>query len=156
MKKYFSSKGYCHRAAGYCLLLALLFMPLSGHAQRPSGFDPVRFQADLEQFITSQAALSPQSAAQFFPVYRELRRKQMAIFGEMKRFKHIDTTDDKACEEAIKQRDQLGVEMKKLQQTYHERFLQILPASTVFKILKAEDRFHRQYFGKMQTGKPAF
>lgn len=33
-----------------------------------------------------------------------------------------------------------------IQKTYHEKFLQILPAKKVYDILNAEDRFHRQMF----------
>ena len=33
--------------------------------------------------------------------------------------------------------------MKRIQQTYHLRFLEQLPASRVYDILQAEDRFHR-------------
>ena len=32
------------------------------------GFDPKRFQAELEQFITTNACLTPREAAKFFPV----------------------------------------------------------------------------------------
>ena len=39
-------------------------------------FDPQRFQADLEQFITREAGLTPMEAAAFFPVYREMLNKQ--------------------------------------------------------------------------------
>ena len=39
--------------------------------------------------------------------------------------------------------------MKQLQQEYHSRFLYILPASKVLRILKAEEQFHRQAFKKV-------
>ena len=42
--------------------------------QRPP-FDPKRFEADLEQYITTHAALTPREAARFFPVYRQMMRK---------------------------------------------------------------------------------
>lgn len=32
------------------------------------GFAPERFQADLEQYITRKACLTPQEASKFFPV----------------------------------------------------------------------------------------
>ena len=38
------------------------------------------------------------------------------------------------------------IEIKRLQQAYHEKFLHILPASKVYRIIKAEDKFHRQQF----------
>ena len=36
--------------------------------------------------------------------------------------------------------------MKQLQQEYHNRFMYILPASKVLKIIKAEEKFHRRAF----------
>lgn len=131
-------------------LFAFCAFALQMFAQGEHRFDPDRFQADLEQYITTYAGLSPQDAAAFFPIYRDLRRKQRALFGQMKRYKHVDVNDEKACEEAITQRDKLEIDMKRLQQAYHERFMQILPASSVFRIIKAEDKFHRQYFKKLQ------
>ena len=36
--------------------------------------------------------------------------------------------------------------MKKLQQDYHNKFMKVLPASKVFRIIQAEENFHRQMF----------
>lgn len=113
-------------------------------AQPSHKFDPEQFQAELEQFITTEASLSPTESATFFPVYRELRKKQRNIFVLIKRYKHTNPTDNKAAAEAIRQQDKLEVEMKELLKSYHDKFMKLLPATTVFKILKAEDKFHRQ------------
>lgn len=51
-----------------------------------------------------------------------------------------------------KKRDEYEIEIKEIQRTYHEKFMQILPAQKVYDILNAEDRFHRQMF-KMAAGK---
>ena len=98
-------------------------------AQKHHHFDPAQFQADLEQFITSEAGLTPKEAAAFFPVYREMREKQLAFFGQDRRLCHVDTNDDKACAEAIALRDDNDIKMKQLQKKYHLRFMKILPAS---------------------------
>lgn len=121
-------------------------------AQKQQKFDPERFQAELEQFITTQAALTPSEAAAFFPVYREMRKKQFAYMSETRRMRFIDTNDDKACVDAIKNRDKNEIEMKKLQRDYHMRFLKILPATKVLRILKAEDDFHRRLFKRGDRG----
>ena len=39
--------------------------------------------------------------------------------------------------------------MKKLQQTYHNKFMKILPAGKVMEIIKAEDQFHRNAFRRI-------
>lgn len=113
--------------------------------QRPP-FDPKRFEADLEQYITTHAALTPREAARFFPVYRQMMRKMRSHFDAMRRFHFVNPKDERACEEAIRRQDELDIEMKQLQQEYHSRFLYILPASKVLRIIKAEEQFHRQAF----------
>ena len=52
--------------------------------QRPP-FDPKRFEADLEQYITTHAALTPREAARFFPVYRQMMKKMRSHFDAMRR-----------------------------------------------------------------------
>lgn len=116
------------------------------NAQGLKTFDPAKFEADLEQFITTEACLSPSEGAAFFPLYREMRKKQMAYFGEDRRCRHVDTNDDKACAEAINRHDENDIEIKKLQQAYHKKFMKILPASKVYLIIRAEEKFHRQLF----------
>jgi len=94
----------------------------------------------------AEGSLPQAESAAFFPVYRELRKKQRNIFEQIKRHKHVKPTDNKAAAEAIKQQDKLELEMKELLKDYHIKFMALLPATTVFQILKAEDKFHRQLF----------
>ena len=130
-----------------CFIIALLTFVMSlAQAQKPKHFDPERFQRDLEQFIATQACLSPAESAEFFPIYREMRNKQWAYFATERRLRHIDTSDNQACAEAISKRDAGDLELKRIQQTYHEKFMTILPASKVYLIIKAEDNFHRRLF----------
>ena len=116
-------------------------------------FDPERYNAELQQFITQEAALSPQEAAKFFPLYREMQTKQRALFQQMHRYKRIKPNDEKSCREYIKKCDELDLHIKELQQLYHNKFLKILSASKVYDVLKAEDKFHRQMFSRGQQGR---
>ena len=133
------------------ILLILMFVTLAVSAQpdKRQKFDPAKFDADLEQFITTEVGLTPQEAAAFFPLYREMVSKQRVFFNEMKRYRHLDTNDHKACEEAIEKRDKMDVQIKELQQEYHRKFIKVLPAGKVFNIIRAEDKFHRQAFRRM-------
>jgi len=128
----------------FLFIIVLFFCAYTINAQNRKPFDPMKFEADLEQFIATQAGLTPQESSQFFPVYREMRNKQRAFFGADKRHSHVDVTDDRACAKAIMERDNNEIAMKKLIRTYHNRFLEILPANKVFKVIKAEDDFHRR------------
>jgi len=132
-------------------LLALL--PFTLTAQKQKKFDPARFQAELEQFITTEAGLTPQEASEFFPVYREMMRKQRVYFDQMRRYQHIDITNDRVCDEAIRKMDEMDVEIKQIQQVYHQRFLQVLPAGKVMQVIQAENKFHRRAF-KRVAGPP--
>lgn len=132
----------------FVLLLAFVCI-LPASAQKPPKFDPARFEADLEQFITTEAGLMPAEAAKFFPLYREMRSKQKAFFANEKRMGLFDQRDEKMCEEVILQHDNNDIEIKKIQKNYHLRFLEILPATKVFKIIQAEDKFHRELFKRV-------
>lgn len=140
-----------------CLIFALmLFCSISsvfGQNKKHDRFDPKRFMIELEQFITTQAGLTPAEAANFFPVYREMMDKQRIIFDEIRRIQMVDTRDDKTCAEIIRKQDELDIEIKIIQQQYHTRFLLILPAGKLMKVIKAETQFHRQAFRRMQAHK---
>ena len=128
------------------LTLLFAFIALSLAAQQQQKFDAEQFQVKLEQFITAEASLSQAESTAFFPLYRELRKKQRNIFEQIKRYKHANPTDEKGAAEAIRQQDKLELEMKELIKDYHNKFIALLPATTVLRILKAEDKFHRQLF----------
>lgn len=116
-------------------------------AQNKKGkFTKERFLAELEQYITKEACLTPSEAAKFFPLYVEMRKKQQSLHFETKNLKRIKPTTDAACKKDIIKCDELEIEKKIIEKNYHKKFMQILPAKKVYDILKAEDRFHRQIF----------
>lgn len=134
------------------LLLVMLCTigTVQGQGKKRPPFDPARFEADLEQFITTHACLTPREAAKFFPVYRQMMKKQRMLFDEMRRFRHVNPKDNEACADAIRRQDELDIQIKQLQQEYHGRFMMILPANKVLGIIQAEEKFHRQMFKKMK------
>ncbi len=136
----------------YIIIIIMLISCSVAEAQNPKKFDPVKFEAELEQFIVEEAALTPQESAAFFPLYREMRKKQFALFGQDRRLCHVDTNDEKACAEVIRRRDDNDLEIKRLQQTYHEKFMRVLSPSKVYRVLRAEDKFHRQMFRHSKNG----
>lgn len=136
------------------MLLIVYVTSLSAQEKKHPPFDPDQFQIDLEQYITTCAGLTPGEASKFFPVYRQMMKKQRMVFDEMRRNQQVDTRDNKACARAIKNQDELDIELKLLQQEYHSRFMTMLPAGKVMKIIKAEEQFHRDAFKRMQARPP--
>lgn len=144
------SMGQILRTTVLMILMLCTFGVANGQHRKRPPFNPAKFEADLEQFITVNACLSPSQAASFFPVYRQMMKKQRAFFDEMRRLRMINPKDNEACEEAIRKQDELDIQIKQLQQEYHGRFLMMLPANKVLSIIKAEEKFHRQIFRKMK------
>lgn len=131
-------------------IMVVALVALQTQAQeRPKKFDPARFEADLEQFITTEAGLNPYQAAKFFPLYREMQKKQRMLFNKMRYYQHVDTRDNKAAAKAIRECDLVDLEMKELQLEYHKKFCKVFPAGVVLKIIRADEKFHRQAFQRM-------
>lgn len=135
------------------ILMVMLMMGITGvqaqHGKKHPAFDPQKFQADLEQFIATNAALTPCESAKFFPMYRQMGKKMRMLFDEMHRFRYINPKDNEACEKSIRRQDEIDIQLKQLQQEYHARFLTVLPAYKVLNVIRAEEKFHRQAFRKM-------
>lgn len=127
------------------LLFSVVFCVVNAQ-NRQRHITPERFQAELEQYITKKAGLTPVEASKFFPLYSEMLRKQRSIHDEIKTLKRIKPLTDSECKKNIMKRDEFEIEIKNIQKTYHEKFMQILPARKVYDIIKAEERFHRQIF----------
>ena len=129
------------------IIFSLIFaLTVVAQEQRPAPpkFSPERFQAELEQYITKHACLSQKEAAKFFPIYKEMQAKQRVIDERQRQLDKVKPADEKGCETAIRQRDEYDLELKRIQQTYHNKFLTVLSASKLYDVLKAENGFHRQ------------
>ena len=128
------------------LIISQCLLTLS--ANHPQKFSPEQFQADLEQFMAKEAALTEQESAKFFPLYREMLQKQRAVWNQMKELGKNKPSDENACKQAVQKRDELELEQKRILQTYHNKFFRLLPASKVYDVIKAENRFHRRAIRK--------
>ena len=116
-------------------------------AEEQQKFSPEKFQADLEQYITTEAGLTNEEAAKFFPLYREMQQKQRVVYNKIHELFKLPH-DEASCKRAVQRRDQLEIELKQIAQTYHNKFLRVLPASKVIGTIIAEDKFHRRAFRK--------
>ena len=129
------------------------FLSVAMCAEEPQQkFSPEKFQADLEQYITNEACLTPQEATKFFPLYREMQKKQRSVYNQMQALGMIKPTEEAECRKAIQKRDELEVELKSILQTYHNKFMGVLPASKVFDVIMAESKFHRKTFRNWGQG----
>ena len=126
------------------LFLLTLVLSFGAYAQgQVQQFDPAKFDAEQQQFITKSANLTEQEAARFFPLFREMQKKQRAIYERQRKLGFNKPADEKGCAQSIREHDQIDLELKQIQQTYHNKFLRVIPASKLYDVLQAEDRFFR-------------
>lgn len=107
-------------------------------------FNPDEYQRKLEAHITKFAGLTTLEAQSFFPLFREMQQKQRAIFKKQRKRNQSMFSNNKAALIAISEHDEAEIQIKKLQQNYHKRFLKVLPASKVLKCIVAEEVFNRR------------
>ena len=123
--------------------LILLFMTTTLAMQAQSKFDPAKFRAELHRHIMVEARLTQAEADKFFPLFDELKTKQRAIHRKMRELTKVPPTTDAACKSVILKHDNMEIEMKQLERTYHEKFQKVLPSSKVYAVLRAERGFHK-------------
>lgn len=129
------------------LIMSITLLLVVVAAAAEHDFNPRRFQADMETFIVKEAGLTPAQIDKFLPLFREMQTKQRALFDEMRQYRRMaDFGDDNACARAIHRMDNIDVQIRRIQQQYHSKFLAVLPGRVVMKILRAEDCFYRQAF----------
>ena len=138
------------------VLLVCLTVSLLGMSQDKRKFSPEKFQAELEAFIKQEAKFSDEEAAKYFPLLREMQQKHRNLYSRMRQAGKEKPADEKGCEAAIRDCDRINIELKQLEQTYHKKMIQVLPASKVYDAIKAENRFHRRMMKGWQRpkGKP--
>ena len=131
------------------VFFACLLVSISISAQdNKQKFSPEKFRAEMEQFITKEACLTPKEASKFFPLYSEMTKKQRVVFDRIRQMSKTKPADEAGCRDIIKQRDKLELELKKIQQTYHERFMTVISAKKLFDVIRAEEKFHRRMLKK--------
>ena len=128
------------------ILVLLAAISLNGLAQYKNDgqrFSKEEFVRQLEQYVAHEAQLTSKEQAEFFPIFREMHLKMRKVFDAMMKIDSTCPSNDKTCANAIRQKDKMDIELKRIQQQYHNKFLDILPACKVMKAIKAEDKFHR-------------
>lgn len=140
------------------ILVAFCFAGFAQAQRQPDGkekcqWSKERYKDDLERCIVECAMLSPQEAEEFFPVFDEMKEKQRSIHDKLKRMDRELPSTEQEFRDVIKQKDNLEMELKEIEQTYHNKFLSILPASKVYRVIQAENDFHRRMLRDWGKGK---
>ena len=103
--------------------------------------------------LKKEAKLSDEEAAKYLPLLREMNKKQRCLYNKKRDLGREKPANEEGCAAAIRERDKLEIELKQLEQCYHKKMIQVIPASKVYDCINAENRFHRKKMKGWQRGK---
>jgi len=107
-----------------------------------------RIKASKIAFITEKVEITPEEAEKFWPLYNELEDKKMEVTADiMKRYRpdeaKMEEPSEEEAAEMMAQRFEMEQQLLDLKVEYHKKFMDILPATKVAKLYRAEDQFKR-------------
>jgi len=126
----------------YLITMMMVFCAINLNAQ--GRFNPEKFKADLEKYITAEAGLTSAEAAKFYPLFHEMHEKQRSYYNKIREIKRSRPVGDSQCKKAISDMDKCDLQIKRLQIDYHNRMLKIISAQKLYNVITAEENFHRQ------------
>ncbi|MBQ0049862.1 MAG: hypothetical protein KBT12_06480 [Bacteroidales bacterium] len=141
----------------FAMFLSALCMTAQPQGRERGKFNPEEFRARMDNYVREKANLTQEEADKVFPIYHEMKEKQFAIMTQIRQLKftgrgkkNADAPQptDADYQKAVRQINDLNVELAKLQQTYYEKMNKEVPGEKVIGIMRAEDKFHREMLGK--------
>ena len=75
-------------------MFAVLPIIAQGQNKHKGSFNHDEFRKKMELFITEEAGLTPEDAQKFFPIFREMKEKQMKLGHKIKKLKKDPLDDD--------------------------------------------------------------
>lgn len=143
------------------ILIAAMIIPVQTNAQgrkeckRDRDEMMKKVKSAKIAFITENLNLSPDEAEVFWPVYNEMSNKrEELIFNSFGPFPEKDEKKELTEEEAkeqMAQRFDNEEALLKLKREYHEKFLEILPATKVLMLYEVENRFRGHLIDNYRT-----
>lgn len=138
------------------LVLALLTCLPTLAQQREGGrpqFNPEEFKTQMRNYIREKANLTQQEAEAVFPIYAEMKQKQMEYNGQIRLLKMpFPPKDGNQCKEAVEQITVLSVKLAQLEKEYYAKMCKVIDAKKVYNIILAEDAFHREMLQNANRG----
>ena len=104
------------------------------------------FRSRQQAYITEKADLTPQEAAEFFPLYFELQDKKQQLNEEawkLLREGKKEGVTEKRYEEILEGVYDARISADRLEKTYYNKFKKILTNKKIYLVQRAELSFHR-------------
>lgn len=117
---------------------------------------PEEFRARQQTYITEQAGLTEEEAANFFPIYFELQDRKKQLMDEawslIRKGKKTELSE-REYEEIMEGVYDARIASDRLDKTYFDKFKKILPFKKIYLVLRAELNFHRGLVKGMHPGR---
>ncbi|HQE35345.1 sensor of ECF-type sigma factor [Flavobacterium alvei] len=132
------------------LLISILFISIHSFAQSQMEEKREQIKTLKVGFITNELALTPDEAAKFWPIYNAYEDKQFEIkHQKMKAFKErmdsdLDKMNEKEASALLAQMQSNDDELYQIRKKFISNLKNILPATKIIKLKKAEDDFNRK------------
>ena len=138
----------------YILFLFISCIGMATFAQKkPNKYSEDEFRAKKEAYITQKAELTPEEAAQFFPLYFELQKRKAEnnrkAWAKGKEGLKLETTEQE-YEEIFNTFFDADKENNLLDKEYMKKCQQFLSNKKIYMALKAEILFSRHMLKIMQ------
>lgn len=139
-------------------LVCTLLCTISLMAQ-PKGekkFSPEQFKEHLEKALTKQADLTSDEAKKVLPIFMEMKEQQRKMGKDLAKLKKNEKDNNLSEAEyakRIKQINELKEDLAEVEEKYYEKMMKAIPASKVWRIMKADDDFHRQMLSHFNQAK---
>ena len=125
------------------------------HHERPGErrhFSPEEFKNRQRAYITEKAGLTPEEADAFFPLFFELQGKKFNIERsarkEVKVERGVQMTEEQ-CREFVYKKADAKIEIAKLEKEYIDKYLKVISACKLQRVMHAENSFQRDLMKRM-------
>lgn len=132
-------------------MMACLSLSAQNRGRSKMTFDD--FQSNMQNYIANKAGMTQKEADKFFPLYYELQQKlnklQNGAWEEIDKGGKAKLKDGeyRAILDAYYE---LNLSKARLEKSYEEKFLKIISATQLYKVLEAERTFRRDMVMGMQ------
>jgi hypothetical protein len=140
----------------FTLLFTILVLPFSYSQELPKKADK---RAELESFkakkmayLIAEVAITPEEAAQLFPLYNEMQEKRfllkMALRNKSKILKENSKASDEECMNLVDEFLEKEIQDATLEKAYYQRFKRILSPQKLLKLKQADYHFAKELLKK--------
>ena len=145
------------------LLILLLAISLQGYSQGEkkeghSPFDVEKFNAQKMAYLIQEVGITPEEAAQLFPLYNEMQEKRFKMMKEtVDKMKALRKNPNPKNEECLSVLDELlnrQVCEANMEKSYYQKFKKILSPQKVLKLKQADFRFAHDMLRRNDQRKP--